>query len=196
MEICVFFCFFNLLRKEVRKIFKKKKKEIQESIQDWLPITSLKEDGIYLKNEEKVKILKVEAMNFRLKSESEQNLILESYKRFLKACNFDIQMIVMTRKKDISKHMTSIRKNVEDDENLRKLADAYRAHLDEILNIRGSMAKEFFVIVKGTDKLQEKVKKIKEELSKCGNMVSECKQEEMKEILDIYLNKRRVSLGG
>ena len=61
------------------------------SVQDWLPIQKILEKGIIkLKDSSYVKILKVIPINYNLKSDLEKESILNSYKIFLKTCNFNI----------------------------------------------------------------------------------------------------------
>ena len=69
------------------------------SVQDWLPIQKILEKGIIkLKDSSYVKILKVIPINYNLKSELEKEAILNSYKIFLKTCNFDIQILIQSNK--------------------------------------------------------------------------------------------------
>ena len=63
--------------------------------QEWIPINKIFENGIIkLKNNKYVKIIKVIPINFNLKSNLEKEAILNSYKIFLKTCNFNIQILI------------------------------------------------------------------------------------------------------
>ena len=65
------------------------------NVKQWLPIKEFFNNGIIkLKNNNYVKIIKVQPINYELKSEFEKKTILNSYKTFLKNCNFDIQIII------------------------------------------------------------------------------------------------------
>lgn len=65
------------------------------SIQEWLPIEKILEKGIIkLKDNSYIKIIKIIPINYNLKSELEKEAILNSYKIFLKTCNFDIQILI------------------------------------------------------------------------------------------------------
>ena len=69
------------------------------SVQNWLPFESILENGtIKINNNEYIKILKINPINFNLKSELEKESILNSYKIFLKTCNFDIQILIQKTK--------------------------------------------------------------------------------------------------
>ena len=57
------------------------------SVQQWLPIEEILNNGIIKINKNKyVKILKVIPINFNLKTQLEKESILNSYKIFLKTC--------------------------------------------------------------------------------------------------------------
>ena len=87
---------------EVRKI---------RSIQKWIPIERILERGIIkVKKNKYIKILKVIPINFNLKTQLEKESILNSYKVFLKTCNFDIQILIQSKKEDLSEHIENIQK--------------------------------------------------------------------------------------
>lgn len=85
------------------------KQEQLYSVQDWLPFQKILDNGI-IKLEENlyVKIIQINPINFNLKSELEKEAILNSYKLFLKTCNFDIQILIQSNKEDLSKHILKI----------------------------------------------------------------------------------------
>ena len=88
------------------------------TIQEWLPIEEIYNDGIIkLKNNKNIKIIKVNPINYNLKSDLEKESILNSYKIFLKTCNFDIQILIQSNKEDLSKHIKNIQKNISKKEN-------------------------------------------------------------------------------
>lgn len=65
------------------------------SVQEWLPVQKILEKGILkLKDNSYIKIIKIIPINYNLKSELEKEAILNSYKIFLKTCNFDIQILI------------------------------------------------------------------------------------------------------
>ena len=71
----------------------------KNTVQRWLPFEKIMENGVIkLKNNSYVKILKISPINFNLKSNLEKESILNSYKIFLKTCNFDIQILIQSSK--------------------------------------------------------------------------------------------------
>lgn len=94
------------------------KTQTLESIQEWLPIVQILENGIIkLKENQYIKIIKIIPVNYNLKSDLEKQAILNSYKTFLKTCNFDMQLIIQSNKEDLSR---TYWKNKKTNENNKK----------------------------------------------------------------------------
>lgn len=182
------------------------KKEQIFSVQEWLPIKKILDKGIIkLKDDSYIKILKVIPINYNLKSELEKQAILNSYKIFLKTCNFDIQILIQSNKEDLSKHILNINKQIESEENLNilELSKKYIEFIKKINKEKKSSSKNFYIVIKNPKKkenvqeeiilqdLNEKYFKIKECLSRCGNVVQEYDtKKETQEILSSFFNAR------
>ena len=84
------------------------------SVQDWIGIEKILKNGIIkLKNNKYIKIIKVTPINFNLKSNLEKEAILNSYKIFLKTCNFNIQILIQSNKQDLKNNIKNIEKNLK-----------------------------------------------------------------------------------
>lgn len=154
------------------------------SIQKWLPFEKILDNGIIkLKNNFYVMILKVKPVNYNLKSNLEKEAILNSYKLFLKACDFDIQIIVKSHKQDLNSHISKIINNKNKESKvLQKISDKYLQEIEQIKSISKSDSKQFFILIKQSqqnnkeeicvDQLNKKYLKIKEGLLRCGNIVT------------------------
>lgn len=171
-----------------------------------MPFEEVLENGIIkLKNNSYVKILKISPINFNLKSNLEKESILNSYKIFLKTCNFDIQILIQSNKEDLSNHISKIKKN-NLEEKKQKIANEYIEFIQEINKKRKSSSKNFYILIKEvpenkkneenekiySEKLNEKYLKIKECLSRCGNMVIQFEsREEVEHIIGSFIFYRR-----
>ena len=79
------------------------------TLQKWLPIKEINKEGVVkLKNNKLIKIIKVNPINYNLKSNLEKESILNSYKIFLKTCNFNIQILIQSNKEDLNNHISGI----------------------------------------------------------------------------------------
>ena len=116
------------------------------SVQDWLPLEKILENGIIkLKKGNFVKILKITPINYNLKSNLEKEAILNSYKTFLKTCNFEIQILIQSNKEDLSKHISKIKKiNLNQKEKIKKTSELYIDFIQEINLKRKSSSKNLY----------------------------------------------------
>ena len=162
-----------------------------------------------MKNNKFIKILKIIPINYNLKSELEKESILNSFKIFLKTCNFNIQILIQSNKEDLSQHIFNIEKNISKTENkyLEKISKNYIEYINKINLIRKSSSKNFYIIISNEinkkskyikseelikNDLKEKYFKIKECLSRCGNSVIEITSEkDVKKIFYSFLNTRK-----
>lgn len=184
------------------------------TVQQWIPIDKICNDGIIkLKENKLIKILKINPINYNLKSDLEKEAILNSYKIFLKTCNFNIQILIQSSKVDLSDYIKNIRKNVtkkseqKNNQQLGKIAENYIDYIQKLnLNRRSSSKNFYIVIADNIDKkinileseeiikndLKEKYFKIKECLSRSGNLVSELSnKKEIEELFFSLLNTRK-----
>ncbi len=187
---------------------------INNSVQNFLPFERVLDNGIIkLKNNSYVKIIKIIPINFNLKSNLEKEAILNSYKIFLKTCNFDIQILIQSNKEDLSKHILKITNRMQDEnENIKLLSNKYIDFIQKTNKKKKSSSKNFYILVKETpenkkkkidenlekiifDKLNDKYFNIKECLSRCGNKVEDISNKETCiKIIYSFFNSRKYLL--
>ena len=151
--------------------------------------------------------MKVIPINFNLKSEMEKEAILNAYKIFLKTFNSDIQILIQSKKEDLSKHISCVefQKNCEK-ENIQKISQNYIEYITELNKKKKSSTKNFYIIIKSNninkeiedfeslacDDLNERYLKIKDCLSRCGNNVIDIDNKgEVINILFSFLNSQK-----
>lgn len=182
------------------------KQEQLYSVQDWLPFQKILDNGIIkLEDNLYIKIIQINPINFNLKSELEKEAILNSYKLFLKTCNFDIQILIQSNKEDLSKHISKInsQKNIEK-ENIKKISENYIKYIKKLNQNKKSSNKRFYIIIKNSkthenikteemiiEELNDNFYKIKECLARCGNVVKDIsKKQEIISLLYSFINTR------
>ena len=181
-------------------------KEENNSVQEWLPYEEILENGIIkLKNNSFIKIIKLNTINFNLKTDLEKEAILNSYKIFLKTCNFNFQILIQSNKEDLSKHISNIQKQFnQEKDKIKELSTKYIEYINGLNNDKKSSSKNFYIIVKkqgseeiedwevnASQELNDKYFKIKECLSRCGNIVTDVsKKTDVEKILFSFLNTR------
>lgn len=180
----------------------------KKSVQDWLPFDKVLDNGVIQCKDSYVKIVKVLPINYDLKSNLEKKSILNSYKLFLKTCDFNIQIIVQSKREDISKHFLNLKKISEKEENskIKAITQDYINFLKIKNEENKSSSKNFYIIFKydinlnkETDEnlvqslalnyLNECFFKIKDSLSRCGNTVYDINSRiETEKILNSFFN--------
>ena len=202
-------------------IYNNKKRNI--SVQEWLPFEKIIENGVIkLNNGNYIKIIKIIPINFNLKSDLEKEAILNSYKIFLKTCNFDIQILIQSNKEDLSKHISSVKfSNQKENKKIKELSEKYINYLNQLNYNRKSSTKNYYLIINSNklneknnlnifinkknnlqlnnyeniifDDLNEKYLKIKDTLSRCGNTVIDINnKEDIKNILFSFFYPKNI----
>lgn len=168
------------------------------SVQKWLPYEKILEKGIIkMKDLSYIKILKIYPINYNLKSDLEKEAILNSYINLFKTTNLNLQILIQSKKEDLTTNIKNLKK-INNHEELQKKYIQYIQYLNKI---KKSSSKNFYLIIKETtsekeeiikiENLQNEYLKIKDSLSRCGNIVSEYTDEnEIEKIIFSFLNSQ------
>jgi hypothetical protein len=91
----------------------------------------------------------VSAINFALKSEQEQNAIIYSFQGFLNSLSFSIQIVMQSRRLDLSAYLAKLRtKNKEEENPLIRIQMAdYIGFVEQLLTVANIMEKKFYVVI-------------------------------------------------
>ena len=177
--------------------------EKKQTTQEWLPFENIYDNGIIQHKNSFIKILKISPINYDLKSNLEKESILNSYKNFLKSCDFDIQILIQSKKEDISKTISQIKSVEEKNEKIKEIREYYVEYITKINEEKNSSSKNFYMVIgrkvdisgksaedlnnevsKSNEYLNECYFKIKDSLTRCGNLVSEINSK--KDIMDVF----------
>lgn len=177
------------------------------STQSWLNFEKILPNGVIKTNEKYIKILKIIPINFNLKSEIEKKAILNSYKLFLKTYNSDLQIIIQSKKEDLSKHISNIEfQMINENKKIKNISQNYIDYINELNKRKKSSTKNYYIIIKNnknnndienyetiaSNELTEKYLKIKDTLSRCGNIVIDINERnEIINILFSFLNSQK-----
>ncbi|OGJ60341.1 hypothetical protein A3A67_03770 [Candidatus Peribacteria bacterium RIFCSPLOWO2_01_FULL_51_18] len=126
-----------------------KKKPQSASTQRFLPIAEIREDAVVLKNGGLRAILKVNALNFNLKSEVEQQGIISGYQGFVNTLIFPIQILIRSTRLNIDPYIKGLENRAEKQTSLllREQTNDYAQFMQKLVEIADIMQKSFYVIV-------------------------------------------------
>ena len=122
----------------------------KNSTQALIPIDDIQENGfIKLKSGCYIKIIKVTPINYELKSDLEKKTILNSYKTFLKTCNFNLQILIQSRKENLEKQISILEKekNLKNNSKEKQIFNNYIEYIKRINFENKSSSKNFFIII-------------------------------------------------
>lgn len=125
------------------------KKTEKTATQNHLRIAEIKNDTVILRNGGIRAVLETTSINFNLKSEPEQNAIIQSYQSFLNTLDFPIQIVVKSKKLDLDNYLSSLTDIAEKQENalLQKQTYDYIEYVKRLLEYADIMSKSFYVVV-------------------------------------------------
>jgi hypothetical protein len=118
--------------------------------QQFIPIQQIRE-GIMIQKDKSLKgVILVSSLNFGLKSEDEQMAIIYQFQNFLNSLDFSCQIIVNSRKVNITGYIEKIKELEEKQKNqLMKVQTAeYRSFIEEIVSTGSIMSKKFYIVVR------------------------------------------------
>lgn len=122
---------------------------IRASTQEHLEIEDIKDDVVILKDGSCCLVLTTTAINFGLLSEKEQDAAIYAYAALLNSLTFPIQIIIRSKRKNISSYLSLIDAEIEKQANrlLREQMQKYRRFVEETVRKNNVLDKEFFVVL-------------------------------------------------
>jgi hypothetical protein len=116
---------------------------------DLVDIKEVRGNIVVMKDGSFRQIVMVGGVNFALKSEAEQTVIVQAYQNFLNSIDFPLQVIVHSRKVNIDGYIETLlhRKEVEPSPLLQSQIDEYVNFIKDFIEKNAIMEKTFLVVV-------------------------------------------------
>jgi hypothetical protein len=146
-------------------IFSKSKKS---SSRGQIQIKEVVDNILVLPNNEYRQILETSSVNFELKSEEEQDVIIDSFQNFLNSLPCEIQILVRVREVDIDRYVEDIGKT-KDKETIpayKKQIEGYCSFVKKLVSGNKILSRRFYIVIpyKHTERHQD-MKLVKEHLN-------------------------------
>jgi hypothetical protein len=183
---------------------------------DFIPVTRVEQDTVILNDGSVAMVLQTSAVNFDLLSQQEQLAIIGSFAAFLNSLSFSIQILIRSKKLDISHYLSTLKEAERKQHNplLQLMMQHYRAFVAAIIRDNEVLDKQFFVIfavspielgvVKTTDEktlqkaitiLNPRRDHILKQLSRIGLKSSQLDDERLIRLFyDIYNDEDKITL--
>ncbi|MBU0618624.1 hypothetical protein KKD62_00135 [Patescibacteria group bacterium] len=117
--------------------------------QQHLPIHTIQDNLIVLKNSSCALVLRVSAVNFGLLSEAEQDATIYAYANFINSLSFPIQILIRSQKKDVSAYLKALAdlENKQKNPLLQDKIKSYRAFVEKIVKENEVLDKKFYISI-------------------------------------------------
>ena len=115
----------------------------------YLDIAEIRDDMVLLKDGTVRAVILVSSINFALKSNDEQEAIIQAYMTFLNGLEYPVQIVIQSRSMNIDGYMERLReqeRTVQNDLLRIQIAD-YRTFIGELVELGQIMQKMFYLVV-------------------------------------------------
>ncbi|GAB4144745.1 MAG: hypothetical protein OHK0017_03570 [Patescibacteria group bacterium] len=115
----------------------------------FVEVSEVREDVIVLREGQMRAVLAISSANFALKSQQEQDLIINTFQGLLNSLDAPLQILVQSRKLDLGHYIESLKEMEVSQQNdlLRVQMMEYIEYLEQMVDAVNIMSKNFFVIV-------------------------------------------------
>ena len=114
-----------------------------------IQIKEVKDDILILPNQEYRTILETSSVNFELKSEAEQDVLIDSFQNFLNSLNCQLQILVRVREVDIDHYLEDISKikDKEAEKIYKNQIDNYCSFVKNLVSGNKILSRKFYVVI-------------------------------------------------
>lgn len=117
--------------------------------QAFLPIKDVNNNLVFLKDGGISAVLETTAVNFDLLSENEQASIIQSFGALLNSLNFAIQIVVRSKRLDISNYLTRLDRAQQLQPNplLKNMIFGYKKFVETLIKENDVLDKQFYIVL-------------------------------------------------
>ena len=119
------------------------------STRDQIRIKKIADNILVLPNNEYRMILETSSINFELKSEEEQDVIIDSFQNFLNALPCHIQILVRVREVDVDKYVEDLetQKNKEPEVIYKQQIKNYSEFVQKLVSGNTILSRRFYIVI-------------------------------------------------
>lgn len=176
-----------------------KQKSTSKWTEDWINIQSISNGMIILPNQDKISGVKITPRNIFILDEMSQGNILIALKNFYNLIDFEFWLIVADRPVDISMYLSQLQLLFQNQPNpaIRKLINQDIQKGNSFMN-NNVVDTEYFILFKekNIEMLQKKLRMLISGLAQAGLIANQTNNEDLRIILDNFLNGGRTSTFG
>jgi hypothetical protein len=130
-------------------MFALQKSKTKQSSRQQIAIKGARDNVLMLPNNEYRAVLQVSSLNFELKSEDEQDAIIETYESFLNSVGSSLQILIRTREIDMDKYLEDLKVRLDDETEqiYRDQLLNYDEFIRTLIKSNKILTRHFYIIV-------------------------------------------------
>lgn len=131
---------------------KEKKRAVKNKAvptQKYLDILEIRDNCVILRDGTLRAVLIVSSINFALKSDEEQEAVIQNYIQFINTLDFNLQIVIQSRKLNIDNYLDRLKKIEKEQANelLKMQTTEYRQYVTELVQMADIMSKRFYAVI-------------------------------------------------
>ena len=161
-----------------------------------IAIKGVRDNILMLPNNQYRAILHVSSLNFELKSEEEQDAIIDTYESFLNSVGSNLQVLIRTREIDMDKYLEDLSERLDGEAEpvYRKQLKNYDEFIRSLITTNKILTRHFYVVIPYAASGKADFELIKEQLNQKVDITSKgmtrlgmhTKQLSSLEVLDLF----------
>ena len=143
------------------------KSKTKTSSRGQIAIKGVRDNILLLPNDQYRAVLQVSSLNFELKSEEEQDAIIDTYESFLNSVGSNLQVLIRTREIDMDKYLEELTQRLdgESESIYRKQLKNYDEFIRSLITTNKILTRHFYVVIPYTAGHKADFELIKEQLN-------------------------------
>ena len=177
-------------------MFALQKSKSKTSSREQMAIKGVRDGILSLPHHQYRAVLEVSSLNFELKSEDEQDAIIDTYESFLNSVGSSLQILVRTREIDMDRYLEDLSGRLEDETEqiYRDQLKNYDEFIRSLIQSNKILTRHFYIIVPYSVSSKTDFDLVKEQLNLTTDIVSkgmnrlgmQARQLTSLEILDLF----------
>ena len=130
-------------------MFALQKSKTRASSRNQIAIKGVRDGILMLPNNEYRAILQVSSLNFELRSEEEQDAIMDTYESFLNSVGSSLQILIRTREIDMDKYLEDLKIRLDDEQEqvYRDQLQNYDEFIRTLIQSNKILTRHFYIVV-------------------------------------------------
>src|SRR5258708_4400608 len=114
-----------------------------------IQIKEVKDNILILPNKEYRTIIETSSVNFELKSEAEQDVLIDSFQNFLNSLSCPLQILIRIREIDVDQYIEEIMKKQEDEKEMvyKTQMKNYTEFIQTLIKGNKILSRRFYIII-------------------------------------------------